>query len=525
MKKYILLSLLTTQLICTVFAQELKFKIKGQPDGQVNLVKYVGSKLYYADTAYIKNEIVVFNGSKHDPGVMAVLLPGQKYFEFIYNDEEVFIETEHDNFVEPMIVKKSVENKLFIPYLQMIQSSRKNAESLAKQVEALPTDADKKKKELQDQIKQISKDVKAYQDRVIVKNPELLSAKIIKMSMDIEIPDAPKNEDGSLKDSLFVYKYYRDHFFDNIDLQDDRLVNVPVLEKKMRQYISDRVLHQSPDSLIKYISPVMNQLNEESMMYRFFTTNITSHFEKSKVKIMGMDKVFHHMFLNYYCAPNKNGDYKGYWMEKSKLDELCKDIGQKAVTDIGNKAPNVILTDTTEQKWIGFYDNGKEYTVLYFWDPDCGHCKKETPKLEKLYSEKLKDRNVGVFAIGKATGDDFEKWKKYIRENNLTFTNVALTNSIWEFANEKPENVYELVPGKTTVQSLNYQQTYDIFSTPRVFVIDKNKKILAKSLSIAQLEEYLDRIQGKPNAEKLFDVEKEKSEAKELEKKRNEAEH
>ncbi|MGB0934372.1 MAG: DUF5106 domain-containing protein, partial [Lishizhenia sp.] len=295
MKKYILFSLLVTQSIFTVVAQDLKFRIKGQPDGTINLVKYVGSKLYYADTADIINETVVFDGSKQEPGVMAVLLPGQKYFEFIYNNEEVSIETKHNNFVEPMVVKKSVENKLFIPYIQMIQSSRQQAELLTKQVDALPESATEKKKELNEQISSISKSVTAYQNKLITENSNTLSAKIIKMSMDIDLPEAPKNEDGSLKDSLFIYKYFRDHFWDNVDLKDDRLVNVPVLEKKVRQYISDRVLHQSPDSLIKYIAPVMNQLEEGSTMYRFFTTTISSHFEKSK--IMGMDKVFHFMFL------------------------------------------------------------------------------------------------------------------------------------------------------------------------------------------------------------------------------------
>lgn len=521
MKKYILLSLLFAQSITTVFAQDLKFRIKGQPDGTINLVKYVGSKLYYADTADIKNEMVVFDGSNQQPGVMAVLLPGQKYFEFIYNNEEIFIETEHNNFVDPMVVKKSVENKLFIPYIQMIQNSRIKADALTKEADALPEEAAEKKDALKEQINQISKDVTAYQNKLIAENPTTLSAKIIKMSMDIDLPESPKNDDGSLKDSLFVYKYFRDHFWDNVDLKDDRLVNVPVLEKKVRQFISDRVLHQTPDSLIKYIAPLMNQLEEGSVIYRFFTTTISSHFEKSK--IMGMDKVFHFMFLNYYCAKDKNGKYKGFWMKDSKLDELCSDMSTKAITDIGNKAPNIILTDSTEQNWIGFYDNGKAYTVLYFWDPDCGHCKKETPKLQQLYAQKLKDRNVGVFAVGKATGDDFEKWKKYIRENELTFTNVALTNSIWEFANESQENVRTLIPSKTTVESLNYQQTYDIFSTPRVFVVDKDKRIVAKSLSIAQLEEYLDAVQGKADAEKIFDVEKEKREAEELEQKRKDA--
>ena len=65
------------------------------------------------------------------------------------------------------------------------------------------------------------------------------------------------------------------------------------------------------------------------------------------------------------------------------------------------------------------------------------------------------------------------------------------------------------VPKYTTIESLNYQQTYDIFSTPKVFVLDKDKKIIAKSLTISQLEDMIDRIQGIKDAEKLFPPEEE----------------
>ena len=56
---------------------------------------------------------------------------------------------------------------------------------------------------------------------------------------------------------------------------------------------------------------------------------------------------------------------------------------------------------------------------------------------------------------------------------------------------------------------MNYQQTYDIFSTPKVFVLDKDKKIIAKSLTISQLEDMIDRIQGVKNVAKLFPPEDE----------------
>jgi hypothetical protein len=64
----------------------------------------------------------------------------------------------------------------------------------------------------------------------------------------------------------------------------------------------------------------------------------------------------------------------------------------------------------------------------------------------------------------------------------------------------------------TTIESLNYQSTYDIFSTPRVFVLDKDKKIIGKNLSISQLEDMMDMLQGKKDLPKLFPPDPEEDE-------------
>ncbi|NDB36673.1 MAG: hypothetical protein EB023_15330 [Flavobacteriia bacterium] len=146
---------------------------------------------------------------------------------------------------------------------------------------------------------------------------------------------------------------------------------------------------------------------------------------------------------------------------------------------------------------------------MYFWDPECGHCKTITPKLAKLYSEKMKARNVEVYAVGKAIGKDFEAWKKFIRENNLNFLNVAVTDNLYKIAKDKPESLVPLYPGDkdkpTTLESLNYQITYDVFSTPKVFILDKDKKIIAKSLSMSQIEDLLDNLQGKKDSPKIME--------------------
>jgi len=110
--------------------------------------------------------------------------------------------------------------------------------------------------------------------------------------------------------------------------------------------------------------------------------------------------------------------------------------------------------------------------------------------------------------VAKATGTDFEDWKKFIREHNLTFINVGLTKNVYDQAMKDPRPLLQ----KTTLESLNYSDTYDVYSTPKMFVLDKDKKIKFKQIGISQLEMIMDDITGHGSDEKLFPNEDEEEE-------------
>ncbi len=501
-----LLIVFTFLIASASFGQKLKFKIVGQKDTTIFLVKYYGKNLYYADTAELKNEVVEFDAKKQKPGIMAVLMPQQKYFEFIYNNEDVHIETIAPDFVKTMKVKKSEENKVFAEYMQYLAVKRAEANKISEERSKLKKD-DPQYKELGEKLDAVSKEVVAYQKNLIANNADKLVSKIVKMGMEIEVPEAPKDANGKPLDSLFAYHYYRDHFFDNIDLKDDRLVNTPVFHNKLETYFGKTMMVQHWDSIIKYGFLFCDKLDPKSKIFEYSVSWITSTYEKSN--IMGMDKVFVMMGDRYYCSKNQEGKSPAYWMPEEKLKTLCEKVEVQKNLVMGVKPPNISLRDTTDTKWIDFYSLKSEYTILYFWDPECGHCKKTTPKLQELYAKKFKDRNIEVFSVGKAVGDEFGKWKKYIKDNHLTFINVAVTEPLFKAA---MEDARQFVPKYTTLEALNYQTTYDIYSTPRVFVLDKDKKIIAKQLSISQLEDLLDHLQNKKDAPKLFPPDPEEDE-------------
>ncbi len=484
-------------------AQKLSFKVDNQKDTTVHLVKYFGKKLYYADTAEIKNGIVEFDGRKQVPGILGLLLPGQRYFEFIYNNEDISLVTKGPDYVGNMKILKSKENEVFIPYVQFIGSHKSKINQMAQERSKL-SEGDSRFKTLTKSMESINMKVKKYQEDLVNKYKDRMVSKIVKMSMEVEVPDPPRDAEGNITDSSFSFRYFREHYWDNVDLSDDAMVNNPVFHNKLEHYFSEKMMFQHWDTVLYYAIPFCDELNPKSRMFEYCVGWITSSFGKSN--IMGMDKVYLEMLNRYYCTENMEGVSPAFWVAEDKFEELCDNLKNKLRLTVGATPPNLILRDTTDENWKDFYSLDAEYTILYFWDPECGHCKKTTPKLETLYQEKFKDRNVEIFSVGKAVGEDFEKWKKFIRDNKLTFTNVGVTDNLYKEAQDTTVGQPRLmnVLRHTTLESLNYQTTYDIFSTPKVFVLDKDKKIIAKRVSISQLEDMIDRLQEKEGLPKLF---------------------
>lgn len=476
-----------------LLSQQIKFKITNAPSDTVYLVRHFGNKKFYADTAVVSKDFFVFNGSKHKEGLMTLYFVGSKALDFLKVNEEIEIHADFKTMSpETAVIKKSNENKLFFSYLNELSKASKERQSII----------DNGKDETK--LKALNDRMKIYLNKFADDNKNTLSGKFVKMGIEIEVPDPPKNPDGSLVDSNFAFKYYREHFFDNIDFKDDRLVNFGVFEQRMDLYFSQQMMLQLADTILHYSYGILDRLDQKSDMFRFTLEYLIQKYEKSK--IMGHDKVYVMLGVKYYCDEFGNPNPKITWLTADKMKPFCERVWKLKHLVVGVKPHNISLIDSTNTKWHSLYDVKAEYTILYFWDPECGHCKKETPKMAELYNQKLKARNVEVFAVGKATGDDFEKWKAFIKKHNMNFINVAITHWLYTEATKDP---WQFIPKFTNVQSLQYQDHFDVYANPKVFVLDKDKKIIAKNLSLGQIEEFLDRLQGVPDAPKMFPVDKE----------------
>jgi peroxiredoxin len=475
MKGILLTFVALTGFVLQINAQEnpYKFKVEGLKDTVVYLANYYGEKLYYADTAQADHKGNFSFGAipEENQGKYAVVIPGPKYFEIVIADgEKIEITSDTTNLVQNVKVIESENNKIMYDYMAYLTDRRSEREVIVQQLEEY-ADIPEKTAPLKIQYNALNDRVVQYQTDLGKEYPNRFAAQEILMSVEAQPP--VELED----DKVASYYFYKNHYFDNINLKDDRIVRTPVFHNRLVNYLNNTIA-TNPDTLIVAIDDLVSQLEPGSEVYKYVVHYTTYNFETSK--IMGMDKVFVHMVDTYYKTGN------AFWMEDDKLEAIVEKADTKRYTLIGMKAPELILQDSAGT-WIStFRDIPQEYVVLYFYNPDCGHCKKETPKLVEFYNDTDQEK-VMVYAV---SSDNSLKWNKFIRDYEMDFINVSIPAEAFESA-EFATNLIR--SGKTNYHSLKFQESFDVYSTPKVIILDKDRVILAKDIGVEQVQTILDR--------------------------------
>ena len=455
-----------------------EYKISGEviglQDSTVMLAYYFGGKQYATDTANVINGKFTFTGKKELKGGMyLVVLSENKYFDLIVSEQSFSFSTRLNNLVGSMTFKDSKENPPFYQYLNFITEMQKEVTPIRKQLETAQGDT---KKELQLKAQAIDKKVKTYQTDFLTNNPDAFFSKIVIATTEIEIPEAPLDSTGN-PDKNFPYIFYKKHFWDNIDFSDERMLRTPIFFSKMDQYLN-KLTAKHPDSINISADILVEKSRASANIFQYVVSYITSTYERSK--IMGMDAVFVHMVENYYITNQCN------WVDSTELVKIADRAQKIAPNLIGRKASEFhdIYGRPFMKDTLGIVHTLNEidadYTVLVFFGPTCGHCKKEMPKIKNnVDSLILAGYDIKTFAV--ATEFDKEEWKKFINEQKTgDWINVADINHDDE---------------GNPVASSDWRDKYDIYSTPVIYLLDKEKKIIAKRITHTQVVEIISRFE------------------------------
>ena len=476
---------------------EITINLKNCNDSLAYLTYYQFDKTLIKDTCTtIKNGKIVFNGKgKLDKGIYSLVSQAKSiYFDFFIDDNTQKLELKSE--LSPNIGKEltalnsPLENEFF-SYIQFINQQNKDFQSY-KQTAKLLTKKDTLS--LNEKQKEIEKNIHNYEEKFLIDHKGTFIGDAMNLKVEKLLKDIPKASNGR-PDSIQVYNYYRKHYWDNVDFTDDGTMRNPFFTNKIKNYF-ETVLPIHPDSISVQIDKIMSKTKPGSLFYKLLLAHFTYTYETSK--IMGFDKVFVHMSDTYFKTGKADGIYddpdivqkiikradklkplllgapaQDLFMIKAEDFDKMKAMGFEDAKN-SEEMTNVYYknADTVTKMYVKLSDVKADYTILIFWDVDCGHCQKEVPKLLDAYNELLKEKkDVKVYSV--YMQHEGEKYLKYIDEHKLPWINV-----------------YDGAHYNNAIEK------YDVYSTPVIYILDKNKIIKAKRIDADQIKTIINALES-----------------------------
>jgi thiol-disulfide isomerase/thioredoxin len=471
MKKFVFLFALLDVLVfsASAIAQQpaarIEVKINGYDGKEVFLGYRRADKVYSKDTIALANGKYVYESQEPlFPGIYLILMPpDNKFFEFVVtkSEQKFSVETTAPDFYKNLKIKGSKDNQLLLDYqhymAEQVEISKKVQEEMA------ATTDEKQKEKLQKQLEDIAKAVRTHQNKVVKDNPGTYTSKLILAFQEPEIPEPPKDADGTAADA-FRFRYFRSHYWDGFDFSDEIFTNTPYLKEKMDRYL-DKMTLQSADSVIAAVDLILGKAQANEEVFKYCLPYLLNKYYTPE--IMGLDAVYVHLSDNYY----KTGIAD--WVTEENLKKITDDALMMRGVLIGKKAPDIRVQryDPAEDKFtsnlISPYDVKADYTVIFLWKPGCGHCKHMTEELKPFYEE-WKNKGVEIFSITSANHTELSDAIKDIHEKNMPWIITA-----------------------DPYMRARALQNYFGTSLPKLYILDKDKKVIANRVGVKQLPEII----------------------------------
>jgi len=465
----------------TLWAQgyRIDLEIQGVANDTLILGEHFTSRMVPKDTIVLDQKGAgVFEGSTAlSGGLYLIYLDPQHYFDFLLgDDQELQVSADINKLPQSVAFQGSEDNRVFLEYKNYLQQKKEELQEVQSSLNSQSTEADTLA--AVERQKALNSEMEAYMDRIGSEHAELFVADFIGATRDPLPPESMLTGDRRHDDSI-RYFYYREHYFDHFDPFDVRLLHTPFYEDKIKNYIT-RAVPQHPDSLIVAVDYLLDGSRGNEELYRYMLITLFNHFAESK--FIGMDGVYFHI-AEYYYIPDAT------WSSPEFLSTLKENLAKNKPTLIGQTAPNLIMRQVPEEHFgmaaqdtaikkdphIGqdflIHDVKAKYTILYFWEADCGHCQKSTPVLHEVYN-RLHDKGVEVISVHVINSiEGKEEWVDFVNENQL----FGWINCWSPYSNE-------------------FRTLYNLQSYPQLFVLDKDKKIVAKRVTPEQAESIINNL-------------------------------
>lgn len=461
MTKHILPLLLFISFLSTGQNYQIKVELKAAADKEVFLAHYYIGKIYIDDTLKLDaSGTGTFKGDTLLPqGLYKIYLDDKNHFDFLLGADQFFTLSNDSFLANSLKVTGSAENEEFVKYVVFLSEIQKKAATLK---ESFKNAGEEEKVKIEKQMSELTPALQGYWKDISKKYPNTFMAKFLMSNyvptLDIStLPEKIQKNDSLLLRARFDYQ--KTHFWDYFDYTDERFLYTPLYSPKLETWYT-KVLYQNYDSVKPFVFQFIEDVRPKKRIFQF----VTSYFLNASINsdIMGMDALFVDLAQTYYLSG------EAFWATEESLDKIKENVLFKEKSLIGMNAPDITL-ESVDGEYFNLYQVDADYTVLLIFEPDCSHCKEFVPEFHEKVYQKYKNEGLEVFCI--YSMDKKDEWVEFLTKHNL-----------YDWINVWDEN-----------HITRFKILYDARTTPGIFVLDKNKKIVAKKMTVDQLDRFMQR--------------------------------
>ena len=423
-------ALLLTLIACStvVSARQINTTIelhyKGIKDQNIRLVYRLGKQAFIADQDTLRDGMIKFSG-EYPVGSYNVYFENDANFAIMVNEPKIVLKSNDDNITTYEVIE-SKENQAYIPF---------NNEYWDLEGE----------------------EQESYRAKFVESNEGLLVAKMIQTldPLKVDCPDNLSEQECKRQG----YKYRQEHYFDFFDPGDEDLLYTPIYDSKIGAYIKYYVA-QDAESVSAGIDHVLSKTSRDNRTFQYVLMKFINEFAKDER--MGMDAVYVHLVEKYYCSQKRAAD----WISAEKAEEMCAKADRMKPLLLGKTAPNIILQTPNFVNEPGggvkaLHAIVSDYTYVVFWNTKDETSRNFVGSLTDQ-QELMKQRGITMYAV---VTDEIPYAQGLIN---------SADKLKWEWINV----------GEFKVKS-SFRTDYNLSNgLPQMYLLDKDKKIIGKSIDI-----------------------------------------
>lgn len=431
------------------FSQDVNIKVENLNDNNALLYFLEGEKLTDIDTLNsIGGGEFRLNLDRNHSGFYRLSFGSNSWIDFIIDGEDVNIKSYAHSIFDSLKVIKSGSNKIYYEFIKLNKDYKTKTELLQLILARYPKE-DEYYQITKEKLTQVQEDYLKFVNVTSQSNPNSFVAKYVRSSqlpvVDIEIPF-----DKQLT-------YLKSHALDNVNFYDEELIYSNAFTNKAIEYLTYYRNPQIPKELLEKefmaaVDSILNKAKANEIVYQHLVEYLVDGFKK-----YGFDLIIDYIVENYVIKDDLTLNTK---LENS----IERRIAQARNFKIGGTVPNIIIEDSTGIQ-IELNKINSEQILILFYASWCHNCRELVPQIYDLYKNQ-KENKTEVFAVSIDTSKT--DWLNFIKTNKLDWINVSDLQGWY---------------GKAAKE-------YYLYTAHTMILIDKEKKIIAKPLTIDDLKKW-----------------------------------